>query len=1792
MISTTTKQTIYSAPVNDWPESAELKSQSSNFNRDPVMHLQAKPTEVSMFSRNWSLARRPKLATTEPNAGQSTGNKTVDLEENQSLPDKPPAYSKASQLLLSDLREMGFEGVKRLLSEAPDNRTEAPKNGGCYESYTDEIRTNKSVVNGIEIMNPEKELHRAVVLMHTLGSQSPPIVEPKVQNRFVNLISGNLTNDAPEGDELTNVSATNVACQLLTVGTKYGWAKQDFSQCDANMVVYEGKRFYLHPMDQSGIGWHVVADPAASNAAKHLKLGDNLKELGTVPWTFNALMLSGVKRNNSTCKLAYNLYNVMTGQHSYNGAVIHNHYSPLFIDEVVDTLEHVERVTESEVPLNEFFIVKPNPQRQRKRPQTEAEKRTKRPEARSAIVKTAEIEEKEVEQDKKQKVTAYLNRIREKYNKRADLFVKKHNGGNPNEYIPVMNSLVKASLILGPSSVMQYIHNDDFKSLLNVVCKKADCTVTVDEISEFLTSPTRDLANKIMAPAIKMISQDDKKQKWATEFLDEMMPLHNHQMSEWFTTDAAEVDLGYNITANSWLYTKAERLNKERYITNGNVCWKDKTYERRVARKITYIHNICVATNLWIIFLMMLCPAVTGQSFSHYGNFCGPGWCNGVFADEATCYLHIQERFRYDPNIQQAAGRIPYNDPLDDCCMEHDICCGGGNRSTCNKSILDCLWMWRRSKEDYTSTEQYAYFSMYAFFHATPTICGGIWSRDIEQNETTTTEDTIGSLESTTTQEPIGDPWCALNQPPNFSWRPTVQDRCAEILFQCPIVFYKHTELDFNFTSVMIGWLAHNNTQLVVNNVSGWEEVRAYMHNKSMHMLNGNPMERKELDAVAVTNNNNMPAGSLNGAVPYVWSSYNIVYAPGGAAQTINIIGPPGGSFSTIQGSNLGNYSQNPRAMGHLIIQDITLEQEVEVLELADYIVKLAEQFDPRGEGVNRNMANALATSRYGGLILQLLTQKKQIKLPSMQTPYLKYFHYMLTYSYLVDGSKQYGNDWESLENRGYLSNPLPDLNIRETVLAGDGADAVGFVTRDALGLGAVAAGVAYAARGDFQELGFPFPTPGGRTFTIAAAEQSLLDYVDITTDIFIPSDIWFTSDNTAATIAAFVALFGEYPLKRLCGYSAQMLAGTLAGLAFSRGATIPNWNLNYIDGIKNMRFIVPSINATGPATIREVKSPGNIIIFDINGANPIGIAGGTNIVVGQTGVVPNVVDVYWFMRYTPYATLVTEMSRVVQKLISITGTAQQYYSAFEKAVFVGFHKLPAIENSLYPAQRAGASLHETLILQGAAYDDSYLYAQASDPMSRRFNDAILGWPTNATLNVQIPAPFASNARAMALLVPTLQTQTPTCVLLSYNAIAIGAFRPAKAQPEYPSWLTFNSFEIFGRMRAMAIAWCCAFDYFYCRVGFPALMYNTPPGVAALDSISNSLTSIFYPNNVEPLDFNGVSIVNKLNKTYTKVYPYYMCDYYAPPFASARKARIVSVCHYNGAMLARETCGHRYPRYVMSQYLIINPKDPFFSLGESNNLSFSWATNERVEMVQVFVGGVRTGYHYVAQAGKTRPDSVVNTSMDFHNTDSWFMYCWLMSLPQGNNLGAEIQLPIVYSNKVYVTTPQEIANNAFPIVYAPRALHYGVQMRGNATTAQNMLKMQRINDGMYQNLFMIDGATAALLMKNYDDSSGTDFWNNYIRHFTIPVNNLANGTRGLWDAESGTYIKMANVKDIKVIPSVIRRNAVAGVDTARQVQGGRVTDVTTQVDDVLQQDEKKAGPYSLPDVQQAEQNND
>ena len=76
-----------------------------------------------------------------------------------------------------------------------------------------------------------------------------------------------------------------------------------------------------------------------------------------------------------------------------------------------------------------------------------------------------------------------------------------------------------------------------------------------------------------------------------------------------------------------------------------------------------------------VILLFFLVQVASGLQIC--GNFCGPSWCNAMAIPESLC----DGKAEPDKDVFL----------VDSCCRDHDMCCGHGNRSTCNDRIIECI---------------------------------------------------------------------------------------------------------------------------------------------------------------------------------------------------------------------------------------------------------------------------------------------------------------------------------------------------------------------------------------------------------------------------------------------------------------------------------------------------------------------------------------------------------------------------------------------------------------------------------------------------------------------------------------------------------------------------------------------------------------------------------------------------------------------------------------------------------------------------------------------------------------------------------------------------------------------------------------------------------------------------------------------------------------------------------------------------------------------------------------------
>ena len=79
------------------------------------------------------------------------------------------------------------------------------------------------------------------------------------------------------------------------------------------------------------------------------------------------------------------------------------------------------------------------------------------------------------------------------------------------------------------------------------------------------------------------------------------------------------------------------------------------------------------------VLLALAVDTCSGYAFRVCGNYCGPGWCNAIWEEEAKCN-----------DTADTDGSCP-----DACCKTHDTCCGhttpGTGKEKCNRAIVACL---------------------------------------------------------------------------------------------------------------------------------------------------------------------------------------------------------------------------------------------------------------------------------------------------------------------------------------------------------------------------------------------------------------------------------------------------------------------------------------------------------------------------------------------------------------------------------------------------------------------------------------------------------------------------------------------------------------------------------------------------------------------------------------------------------------------------------------------------------------------------------------------------------------------------------------------------------------------------------------------------------------------------------------------------------------------------------------------------------------------------------------------
>lgn len=86
---------------------------------------------------------------------------------------------------------------------------------------------------------------------------------------------------------------------------------------------------------------------------------------------------------------------------------------------------------------------------------------------------------------------------------------------------------------------------------------------------------------------------------------------------------------------------------------------------------------------LILFYLMSFVKSDISYEFRVCGNYCGPGWCNGLWLNEKNC----------DESMRPEYNEITGDSCADSCCRNHDSCCGQNKskQKDCNKEIVNCL---------------------------------------------------------------------------------------------------------------------------------------------------------------------------------------------------------------------------------------------------------------------------------------------------------------------------------------------------------------------------------------------------------------------------------------------------------------------------------------------------------------------------------------------------------------------------------------------------------------------------------------------------------------------------------------------------------------------------------------------------------------------------------------------------------------------------------------------------------------------------------------------------------------------------------------------------------------------------------------------------------------------------------------------------------------------------------------------------------------------------------------------
>ena len=84
-----------------------------------------------------------------------------------------------------------------------------------------------------------------------------------------------------------------------------------------------------------------------------------------------------------------------------------------------------------------------------------------------------------------------------------------------------------------------------------------------------------------------------------------------------------------------------------------------------------------------LLILLLFVKSIISYEFRVCGNYCGPGWCNGIWLNEKYCNESVRPEYN----------TITGESCADSCCRSHDRCCGQekSKQIYCNKEIVNCL---------------------------------------------------------------------------------------------------------------------------------------------------------------------------------------------------------------------------------------------------------------------------------------------------------------------------------------------------------------------------------------------------------------------------------------------------------------------------------------------------------------------------------------------------------------------------------------------------------------------------------------------------------------------------------------------------------------------------------------------------------------------------------------------------------------------------------------------------------------------------------------------------------------------------------------------------------------------------------------------------------------------------------------------------------------------------------------------------------------------------------------------